>query len=141
MSGKSYDSSHSSESIEVLRLSRSSHRRSSVKYLCWSLSLIRPEACNFVKQRLKHRYFPVKFKKFLRTSFSQNISGGCFCLSPHQPERSLAEVENLIKGLEFKQKKLFFQINTTWKYKLVHLLQNLPTNNDGNEEPALQRRK
>ena len=26
-----------------------------------------PEACSFIKKRLQHRYFPVKFAKFLRT--------------------------------------------------------------------------
>ena len=26
-------------------------------------------ACNFIKKRLQHRYFPVKFAKFLRTPF------------------------------------------------------------------------
>ena len=27
------------------------------------------KACNFIKKRLQHRYFPVKFAKFLRTPF------------------------------------------------------------------------
>ena len=30
------------------------------------------------KERLQHRCFPVIYMKFLRTSFSQNTSGGCF---------------------------------------------------------------
>ena len=28
-----------------------------------------PQACNFIKERLQHRCFPVKFAKFLRTPF------------------------------------------------------------------------
>ena len=28
-----------------------------------------PKPCNFIKKRLQHRFFPVKFPKFLRTSF------------------------------------------------------------------------
>ena len=28
-----------------------------------------PEACNFIKKNLQHRYFPVKFAKFLRAPF------------------------------------------------------------------------
>ena len=36
------------------------------KYLCWSLFLIR--TCNFIKKRLQHRCFPMKFAKFLRTT-------------------------------------------------------------------------
>ena len=27
------------------------------------------KACNFIKKRLQHRYFPGKFAKFLRTTF------------------------------------------------------------------------
>ena len=34
------------------------------KHLCWSLL----QACNFIKKRLQHWCFPVKFAKFLRTS-------------------------------------------------------------------------
>ena len=33
----------------------------------------------FIKNRLQHRCFPVNIKKFLRTVFLQNTSGGCFC--------------------------------------------------------------
>ena len=36
------------------------------------------QACSFIKKRLQHRCFRVKFSKCLRTSFLQNISGGCF---------------------------------------------------------------
>ena len=32
-------------------------------------------ACNFIKKRLWHRCFPIKFAKFLRKSFLQNTSG------------------------------------------------------------------
>ena len=32
----------------------------------------------FIKRRLQHRCFPVKFLKVLRTPFLQNNSGGCF---------------------------------------------------------------
>ena len=31
------------------------------------------QACNFVKKRLQHSCFPVKFKKFLRTLILKNI--------------------------------------------------------------------
>ena len=33
---------------------------------------------NFIKKRLQHRCFYVKFAKALRASFLQNTSGGCF---------------------------------------------------------------
>ena len=45
------------------------------KHLCWS------EACNCIKKRLQHGCFPVKSAKFLRSSFKQNTSSGCFCLN------------------------------------------------------------
>ena len=35
------------------------------------------QACNFIKKRLQHRCFSVKFAKSLRASFLQNTSGGC----------------------------------------------------------------
>ena len=35
--------------------------------------------CNFIKTRLQHRCSPAKFANFLRTSFVNNTSGGCFC--------------------------------------------------------------
>ena len=36
------------------------------------------QTCNFVKKRFRHRFFPVKFAKFLRIPFLRSISGGCF---------------------------------------------------------------
>ena len=42
------------------------------KHQCWSC---RPQG---LKKRLQHRCFPVKFARFLRTTFLQNSSGGCF---------------------------------------------------------------
>ena len=40
------------------------------KRLCWGLFLIKFRmSWNFIKNRLQHRCFPVKFEKFLKTSF------------------------------------------------------------------------
>ena len=65
---------------------RSSHRGNSVKkcvlknfgnftgkHLCRSLFLIKLQACNFVKKRLQHKCFPVKFTKFLITFVLKKI--------------------------------------------------------------------
>ena len=38
------------------------------------------EACNFIKKRLQHRSFPLKFAKFLRTSISKNICERLFLI-------------------------------------------------------------
>ena len=39
------------------------------------LGVSEAEACNFIKKRVWHGCFPVSFAKFLRTLFSQNLSG------------------------------------------------------------------
>ena len=38
------------------------------------------QAYNFIKKRLQHRSFPVKFDKFLRTPILKNICGPLFLL-------------------------------------------------------------
>ena len=46
------------------------------KHPCWSFFLIKMQdgdAWNFIKKRLQHRYFPVKFAKFLRTPILKSI--------------------------------------------------------------------
>ena len=75
----------------MFKESESSHQRCSMekgvlknftkfteKHLCQSLFFnkaagLRP--ATLLKKRLWHRYFPVKFVKFLRASFLQNVSG------------------------------------------------------------------
>ena len=49
--------------------------KSTEKHLCWShyLTKLRPEACNFIKQWLQRKCFPVDFAKLLRTPILQNI--------------------------------------------------------------------
>ena len=47
------------------------------KHLCWSLFLIKLpdlQAFNFIKMKLQHRFFLVKFAKFLSAPFLQNTS-------------------------------------------------------------------
>ena len=36
------------------------------------------KACNFIKKRLQHRCFPLKFAKFLKAPFLKNICDDCF---------------------------------------------------------------
>ena len=43
------------------------------KHLCWGLFLIKLQACNFIKKRLQHRCFLVKYAIFLRTTILKNI--------------------------------------------------------------------
>ena len=41
--------------------------------LCWSLLLIKLQACNFIKKRLQYRCFLVKFAKFLEYLFYRTL--------------------------------------------------------------------
>ena len=45
------------------------------KYLCWSLFLkkLDPQVCNFIKRRLQHRCFPVKFAVFQDKQQQQSV--------------------------------------------------------------------
>ena len=45
------------------------------KHLWWSLFLTKSQTqgCNFIKKRLQHRWFPVKFVEFSRTPIFKNI--------------------------------------------------------------------
>ena len=43
------------------------------KHLCWSLLLIKLQACNFIKVRLQHRCLPVDIAKFLKAAFWQSL--------------------------------------------------------------------
>ena len=42
------------------------------KYRCWSLFLIKLQACKFIERRLQHWCFPLHVKKFLRTPILKN---------------------------------------------------------------------
>ena len=76
------------EAIIRRRSSRSSRRRCSVKRACLNISQISQEntwsecfliklqtfkLCNFIKKRLQHKCFPVKFAKSIRTLILKNI--------------------------------------------------------------------
>ena len=47
------------------------------KHVCRCLFLKKlqafSQACNFIKKRLQHRYFPVKFVKLLRSFFTEHL--------------------------------------------------------------------
>ena len=73
---------HTMNHSDLLGLFRSSHWKCTVKksvlknfanftgkHLYWSLL----QVCNFIKKRLQHWCFPVKFAKFLRTSVLKKI--------------------------------------------------------------------
>ena len=55
----------------------SSYQRCSIKEAVLIMFAIftekRLQACNFIKKRLQHRYFPVSIANFLRTSILNNI--------------------------------------------------------------------
>ena len=47
--------------------------------------------CNFIKKRLQHGCFPVKFAKILTTPFSQNNYGGCFWMRRFKQQNALTD--------------------------------------------------
>ena len=76
-----------------------------------------------LKKRLWHRCSPVYFVKFLRTSFLQNTSGGCFCNCSYEVYMvvSVLIIEVLL-GYTIKFIRIYltntpriFHVETTWK--------------------------
>ena len=84
------------KTMKWLSISRSNHRRCSVKK-CYKkfrkfhrkTSMLESlfnkvpclQVCNFIKKRLQHRCFPVKFAKFLRTPILKSICERLLCIS------------------------------------------------------------
>ena len=68
-------------------------RRSSLKFrkFHWKTSVLESifnkvaglKACNFIKKRLQHTCFPIKYAKFLRTPILKNICDDCFSTVDH----------------------------------------------------------
>ena len=89
--------------IIISYIYRTSHQRCSVKecvhknfmgkHLCWNLFLIKLQASGLAlyEKRLQHRWFPVKFAQFLRTSVLQNIREQ---LLPHLIFRIVRRISN-----------------------------------------------
>ena len=66
--------------------------------MCRSLFLISLKVCNFIKKRLQHRCFPVKFAKFLRTPFFTEHMRGLFLKSLH--DEDLLSLEHVLLNRE-----------------------------------------
>ena len=79
---------HSSKNLQISRKIRSSHRKCSAKIgvlksftnftgkrLCWRLSFIKfkRQTCYFIKKKLQHWCFSVKFAKFLGAPILKSI--------------------------------------------------------------------
>ena len=75
------------------------------------------------KKRLWHRCFLVNFVKFLRTSFLQNTSGGCFCNCSYEVYMVLSVlIIEVLLGYTIKFIRIYltntpriFHVETTWK--------------------------
>ena len=77
-----YKSSHPKSSIKKIVLKN--FTKFTGKHQCKSLFFNKVAGLRLAtlfKKRLRHRCFPVNFRKFLRTLFVQNTSGGCFYCS------------------------------------------------------------
>ena len=71
------------------------------KHLCWSLFLIKLQACKFIEKRLQHWCFPLHVRKFLRTPILRNIS------------------ERLLLIILFSAIYLFSDVSFNYKEKLI----------------------
>ena len=76
------------------------------------------QSCNFIKKRLQHRCFPIKFAKFLRTPILKNICERLFLFVSSQNtitnssgEFGLGKTSTECKVSNFKRKTFFIQSN------------------------------
>ena len=46
------------------------------KHICWSNEVAGHKTCNFIKRKVQHRCFSVKFAEFLRTLFFTELLQG-----------------------------------------------------------------
>ena len=112
---------------DLVGLFRSRHRRCSVKkgilknfanftgkHLCLSLL----QACNFIKKKLQHWCFPVKFTKFLRTSILKNICERLILFN--SPQNTMANSSGEFGLVSFIKQNNFIQSNAaiSFTYKL-----------------------
>ena len=81
-------------------------------------------ACNFIKKRLKHRYFPVNIAKLSITAFLQDTSFGCLCLL-----KALTESKNKHMG------GCFMDAQSTIRYKNRIIIHNSKTLAHSNKQP------
>ena len=116
---------------DLLGLFRSSHRRCSVKkgvlkkfayftgkHLCWSLFLIK-----FIKKRLQHWCFSVKFAKFLRTSILKNICERLFLfVSPQNTIANSSGAFALDETLTECKVSIILNILTFYSIKCSHII-------------------
>ena len=79
-----------------------------------------------LKKRLKHKCFPVNLAKLLRTDFSQNFPGGCFCIFSKvikQPFRKSVNANRFLKKYFFfstlfkEAHRLMYKKSNSFVYK------------------------
>ena len=74
-----FEETKNSRNSYQLRIERSSRSQMFFKIgVLGVLDVLDLKACKFIKKRLQHRCFPVKFAIFLENVFLRNTSGGCF---------------------------------------------------------------
>ena len=90
--------------IEVLK----NLANSTGKHLCWSFFSItlKRKACNFIKNRLQHKCFPMKFENFLRTPFFRTYP---VAASENNEQPQLLRVLSIFATRQFNQ---FFYKNS-----------------------------
>ena len=107
---------------DLVGLFRSSHRCSvkkgilknfanfTGKHKCWSLL----QARNFIKKKLQHWCFPVKFAKILRTSILKNICERLILFN--SPQNTMANSTGELGLVSFIKQNNFIQSNATLSF-------------------------
>ena len=66
------------DALQIVVLKKSQISQESICAGVFFNKVANPQKSNLIKKWLQHRFFPVKFTKFLGIPFLQNISSGCF---------------------------------------------------------------
>ena len=113
--------------FKVVGQHRSSHQRCSIKKVFMKTSQNSQESTStwvslqasakqlYLKKRLWHRYFPLKFAKFLRIPFLQNTSCGCF--SQERYWRNSPSLDFFPLDFAKFHQSIIFQNTFCWHFK------------------------
>ena len=75
-----------------------------------------------IKKSLQHICFPVNIKKFLRTAFLKNFSGGCFCIILKVTKGTVMQIEKapIQDRLCISKASWKFRISTIYSFSIIY---------------------
>ena len=75
-----------------------------------------PQICNFIKKETPTQVFSCEISNILRTHFSKNTSGGCFCTYCTDVTCNLSRWNNEYNDISIKKRKHFEKIGFLNKF-------------------------